>query len=63
MKTVWTDKRRYLPTPYPQKEKRKKRERERAVRCTGDTEQAKMTELPVAIKVGVFFAYGHHLMP
>ena len=28
MKTVWTDKRRYLPTPYPQKEKKKKRERE-----------------------------------
>ena len=63
MKTVWTDKRRYSPLPIPKK-KKEKRERERAaVRCTGDTEQAKMTELPVAIKVGVFFAYGHHLMP
>jgi len=63
MKTVWTDKRRYLPTPYPQKEKNK-RERERAaVRCTGDIEQAQKTELPVAIKVSVLFAYRHHLLP
>ena len=51
MKTVCTDKRRYLPTPYPQKEK-KKRERA-AVRCTCDTEQAKMTELQVAIEGSV----------
>lgn len=62
MKTVWTDKRRYPPTPYPRKEKKKERERA-AVRCTGDTEQARMAKLQVAIKASVLFAHGHHLLP